>query len=365
MGIYGLSLENLGQLVLIMAKLKQDEVFRVCANIFSKFPDKSEKSKIVNAFRIAGIPTTTAYRQYKKLISGAENSRKNGSGLKSSRFNTRTIRRIENMVENRVFCGYRSVGRKIGVDHKTAKKYMQQAGINVRMRKKIPKVSADQAKRQKTRVRRLRKLMGESEIIMDDESYFDLEGFNFYGADRFAFTNLENVDDSIKFRQKSKFSPKLMMWIAVGTKGHCEPYFHRTKGAVNAEIYSDQCLIRRLIPWLKNRYKSQRILFWPDLASCHYARNTLETLDGASVDYVKKEDNPPNCPQLRPIEDFWANLKCKVYSDGWLPSSKENLIERINTKLRTFSRSYYMKLMSKVKSKVNQADRCGVNSLIH
>ena len=35
------------------------------------------------------------------------------------------------------------------------------------------------------------------------------------------------------------------------------------------------------------------------------------------IPYISRVKNPPNCPQLRPIEKFWAILEEKVYKDKW------------------------------------------------
>ncbi|CAF5166545.1 unnamed protein product, partial [Rotaria magnacalcarata] len=32
-----------------------------------------------------------------------------------------------------------------------------------------------------------------------------------------------------------------------------------------------------------------------------------------NIKFVPKQDNPPNVPQARPIEDFWSILAGKVY----------------------------------------------------
>lgn len=243
-----------------MSKLKQSEVAKVCANIFKKFDDPSDRSEIVKSFIIAGIPTTTAYRQYTKLMLG-ESQCKPGTGLGQNKLTSANEAKIKRLVCNRVFCGYRAVGRKIGVAHKTAKVYMKKLGINVQKRKKAPRVSKDQEQRQKTRLRHLRYLIQDSEIVMDDESYFDLEGYNFSGADRFAFEDEKNVPREVRYRMVSKFGPKLMIWIAIGSKGYCSPYFHLASGALNSSLYIKYCLLKRLIPWIKSEYENENVLF--------------------------------------------------------------------------------------------------------
>ena len=39
---------------------------------------------------------------------------------------------------------------------------------------------------------------------------------------------------------------------------------------------------------------------------------------------LKRDDNPPNVPQLRPIEDFWGVMKQEGYRGGWVASLKQN-----------------------------------------
>ena len=73
-------------------KFKQSEVFKVCANIFEKFEDKSRRAEIVARFVSAGVPVATAYRYYARLTLG-ETQRKTGSGMSRSKLNSQTKRK--------------------------------------------------------------------------------------------------------------------------------------------------------------------------------------------------------------------------------------------------------------------------------
>ena len=53
-----------------------------------------------------------------------------------------------------------------------------------------------------------------------------------------------------------------------------------------------------------------------------------------NINFVDKHTNPPNIPQVRPIENFWSCLAQKVYEKGWEAQNQTNLIERINSKLK-------------------------------
>ena len=71
-----------------------------------------------------------------------------------------------------------------------------------------------------------------------------------------------------------------------------------------------------------------------DLASSHYASSVLAYLNTEKIKYVRKNDNPSNCPKVRPIEDFWALLKRKVYENDWTARNTSQLIARIRSSLR-------------------------------
>lgn len=45
------------------------------------------------------------------------------------------------------------------------------------------------------------------------------------------------------------------------------------------------------------------------MASCHYAKKVLEWYESEGVDFVPKDYNPPNSPEIRPIEKYWANIE--------------------------------------------------------
>ena len=80
-----------------------------------------------------------------------------------------------------------------------------------------------------------------------------------------------------------------------------------TTGTVNKEIYGEECLEKQLLPFLRSHDAPS--LFWSDLASYHYAKDVLEWYKANGVHVVPKEVNPPNCPELRPIEQYWVLMK--------------------------------------------------------
>ena len=56
-----------------------------------------------------------------------------------------------------------------------------------------------------------------------------------------------------------------------------------------------------------------------------YLKNTLSLLESENIEIVLKVFNPANAPEVRPIEDFWTEIKKLVYDDGWEAEDLDHL----------------------------------------
>lgn len=79
------------------------------------------------------------------------------------------------------------------------------------------------------------------------------------------------------------------------------------------------CLNEVLIPFITANYDLDNIMFWPDMASCHYRSDITEYSDLIWLKYVTKAENARNCPQVRPLELFWAICKDAYKKKGMVP----------------------------------------------
>ena len=66
-------------------------------------------------------------------------------------------------------------------------------------------------------------------------------------------------------------------------------------------------------------------VFWPDLASSHYAHSVQDYLKSKGIPLIPKTINPVNVPKARPIENFWDNIKAKVYEGNWTAKNIKEL----------------------------------------
>jgi hypothetical protein len=93
-----------------------------------------------------------------------------------------------------------------------------------------------------------------------------------------------------------------------------------------------------------------------------HSRNWLEH----RIPFVPRNDNPPNFPQARPIENFWALLSGIVYINGWEAQNEEQLRRRIMQKIREVDLVSVQNLMtmSNVKRKLRAIENHGPLAII-
>ena len=129
----------------------------------------------------------------------------------------------------------------------------------------------------------------------------------------------------MKYYDKAKYEAKILVWVAISPAGISSSFILPSKMAINQEVYLEECLKKRLLPFVKKYHSTGNYVFWPDLASSHYANSVQEWLVESKIPYIPKKMNIANVPEIRPIEDFWAFLKRKVYMNGWEAKNLDHL----------------------------------------
>ncbi len=89
-----------------------------------------------------------------------------------------------------------------------------------------------------------------------------------------------------------------------------------------------------MIPFIRNHYRGRKFIFWPDLAKAHYWNIVQNKLQQERINFVSREDNPPNVPQARRIETLWAHLAQKVYENNWEAKALQRMVQDVRKKLR-------------------------------
>ena len=85
-----------------------------------------------------------------------------------------------------------------------------------------------------------------------------------------------------------------------------------------------------------------------------------QVLTTQESNFVEKGINSPNIPQARPIENFWGDLSQKVYEKDWQAKTKDQLINRIKSKLKEFDLKDLQSHMRRVTAKLRNIADHGV-----
>jgi hypothetical protein len=201
---------------------------------------------------------------------------------------------------------------------------------------------------------------------MDDEKYFNLSNSELVGNDRYYTSDKSTAPVDIKYKFKMKYEPKVLVWVAISANGISNHYVHTSKNAINHEIYIKECLNKRLLPFINEHHADKEFVFWPDMATSHYANKTIDWFNTNNIEFVQKCHNPPNLPQARLIETFWAILSRHVYSGGCQAKTPRQLVTRINRKIKEIKENdpnLIQRLMAGVKTKLRKIADNGVYSV--
>jgi hypothetical protein len=116
---------------------------------------------------------------------------------------------------------------------------------------------------------------------MDDETYFTVDG-NEWQQQNYYESEDHPATENVKFVRKSKLSAKGLLWLAVSERGISGPVFFKAGIAVNFKMSISKCL-PILHKFIQKHHKNKKIVFWPDLASAHYAKDTLVRLEELKI----------------------------------------------------------------------------------
>ncbi|CAF3544917.1 unnamed protein product [Rotaria socialis] len=305
-----------------------------------------KNNDIVKHFVQEGFKRRTLYNIIKRYEMGLPAEDLPRSGRPTS-FKRKNLKRLQNAAINRIGVSQRKLGRKFGVAQSTIHYNWKKFGLKHYKRQKAPKYSENQVEQIPKKCRKMRRQMLTSNtfIIVDDEKYFTFSNDDMPQNVGFYAFGKEDVPDNVKFKTKEKYPKKVLVWLALSAKGISTPYIGSTKGpAITADIYVNKCLSK--------------------LPSSHYANKTTRWLHEQNIKFVPKQDNPPNVPQARPIEDFWSILAGKVYEGGWESKTELQLKRRIYQKIKEIDMNVVQHMMMSIRTKLRKIEDKGPFSLV-
>ncbi|KAL4490738.1 hypothetical protein ABPG72_021792 [Tetrahymena utriculariae] len=331
--------------------------------VYNFYLDNRKKGKYFtySHFKDEHIPKSTIYRIIDRAEKGIGADRVQGSGRIAKKMTQKNIKKLTLMFDHQDGVSQRQAAKEFDCDHsyisKTLKKKTQ---IRAMKKQKIPDRTDLQKKQAQTKCGRLLRKYKNHLWVIDDESYFTLSHSTLNGNNNYYSSDASETPPDVKFRLTKKFEPKLLIWICISPLGISQPYFQESGLAVNQNIYLEQCIKKRIIPFIKKYHSDNNYVFWPDLASTHYANSVTTFLKKKNINFVQKNDNPANLPECRPIEDFWSILKSKVYQHNWKARDTEQLQERIELCLKKLDKVSVQNLISTIPKRLDNIRRNGV-----
>lgn len=322
------------------------------------------KKSIANHFIAEKHSKRTIYHYIQCWEKRLPLERKKGSGRIAKIMTPKNIKQLVKMVDNRSGVSTRQLGRKFKCDQSHIVKTLKnKAGIKYRKKITVPLRTEKQKGVIRPRCGRILKKFPDHEFIIDDESYFTLSHSDKNSNAGLYTRDIESAPDNVKFKTKQKFEKKLLVWLAISQRGISSCFIVPSGMAVNQDIYLNDCIKKRLLPFIEEYHPDGRYLFWPDLASSHYAKKVTDFLKEKNINFVEKEDNPPCVPELRPIENFWSILKGLVYANNWRAENLDQLKNRIKYCLKKVDKSVIHDMMCSVPSKLDRVRRKGLAAL--
>lgn len=318
--------------------------------IIDKWLENQEASarSISKQLKIPNSTVSRVIKRFKEEKSLDRKSHKNRvSGARNEKLDEKIIKTIQ---KNRSM----SV-RDIASLHRTTRGMVQRAkkraAMKTRKKKKVPKVTPEQRKKIKTRARKLYDFIGKNggHLILDDETYVKADFSTIAGPQYYTMAEGELLTLEESSIAAEKFGAKYLVWQAICECGLKSQSFF-TNVTINKQIYIDECLKKRLLPFIRKH--DVRTLFWPDLAPAHYAGDTINFMNRQGIHFVDKNMNPPNVPQCRPIERYWALVKAILRKTGQRSTDIKSFAVKWIDACRKIKRDAFTKLMKRIKPKL-------------
>lgn len=300
---------------------------RICQ--FYKQNNQLGNKATVDHFLAEGVSKMTIYNAIQRVKNNIGAQRRKGSGRPARKMTPNKVKRLQRHFDHKQGVSQRKAARKFGISLSYTNKLLKQSRIQCYRKKTIPDRSERQASEAKTKCRILFEKHKGSVWILDDESYFTLSHSTLASNRNFYSSDVSSTPSDVKLARKAKYEQKLLVWLAFSEKGISDVFIRSSGLAIDQHVYRQECLERRLIPFIKKHHSTDDLIFWPDLASSHYAESVCDFMMESKIPFVEKYENPANVPECRPIEKFWAILKGRVYADGWRAKNLVELERRI------------------------------------
>ncbi|CAF3738219.1 unnamed protein product [Rotaria socialis] len=165
---------------------------------------------------------------------------------------------------------------------------------------------------------------------MDDEKYFTLTNESVSTNRGFYTSDPSTTPSEVKFKRTQKYPAKILVRMAISGKGISKPFFAKQTQAINERTHLKKYIEAGLMPFLNSYHNIEKVLFWPDLTSSHYAASA------------------------RPFETIWQILEEKVYGGDWEAKTIDQLKRRIQQQLKRIDMKPVQAMFSSIRKQLRK-----------
>ena len=302
-------------------KKSESEQLRKRVMQYHKFVTEGNSKMTWHHFKDEGHNRRTIYNYIKNITCEDDVKFKQIPGRPAKVATKKKINQIKKAFEKNPSLSVSSVARKLQMKRSwTQRIKVEKLSIKAITKKSSVKFTKDQEERIKKGADFIRRKWRKNVLIIDDEVYVNLDPSLGNKAQFFHSSDASKTEYDHKFKSKAKFPKKLLIWQAIDQYGNISEPFIK-EGYIDTKTYQNNCLNKKLRSFIDKNHPGKRILFWPDLATIHYSYEVRNHFIQNNIDLIPKKENPPNFPQGRPIEKFWALCKNEYAKRKTIPKN--------------------------------------------
>ena len=304
------------------------------------FKEKGWKGRrIAKEFPSKKWTQSTIDRLITKIQTTGTTDRKRGSGRPTTVSTPENVAQIEELAASQedmpgTHLSQRKISRHLNIKRASVQHILSnKIKFKAFKRIKTSRKTANVMQKRKTRSRRLLdsySAVDVTKIVFTDEKNFSLESPLNSKNDVVYGKKKSDIPPSRLYYEQNRISKNVMVSAGVSWNGKTRIHFFQGGTAkVNAERYIE-VLENGLLPDIRALYPDDDYYLQQDGATCHTSHETSAYLERNAIPYIKKDDWPPNSPDLNPMDYcIWNQLSTKVYSGRRMPFTIEELKERI------------------------------------
>lgn len=260
--------------------------------------------------------------------------RKIGSGRPKSARSTENINKVQELICSQedqpgTSKSTRQIARTIGICEGSVRN-IAKYDLTLSSFKRMPVQVINEATRMKrfTRskamLRRLTVQKSKCTFFTDEKIFYLNPPVNRQNNCVWSVGKKREVDPKRLLVQRAKFSPHIMVSAGISYAGKGRLHFVADKAKINADYYVTS-LLPKLIEDCETLMPGN-FIFQQDGAPAHTARKTQEWLTVNCPDFIKKDEWPPNSPDLNPLDFYvWGTMLHMYQQYTPKPTNKEEL----------------------------------------